>query len=117
MNLETIKIDPEFVNMVIRTVAGEQSIHDTMTQNAGAAMAHVLRLEKMRKVNGHFIAQICKAHLFQSAVAICMGKLAESSDLEVQRATLHAFTAQAILIGMHMHEQLLDKSAKGLVTQ
>lgn len=115
MNLDHIKIDPEFVNMCIRTVNGEPSIHDTLTQDVMAVQAQMLKLSKMRETKEHFIAQICKAHLFQQALAVCVGQVSKAENPDDKRAIFAVFVAQAILIGMHMHEQLLDKSRKGLI--
>lgn len=115
MNLSKIKIDPAFVDMVIRTMHGQQSIHDTMTGNADAAMANAMRLEKLRDTNEHFVAQICKSHLFQAGLQVFMTQVSGQNDNDTKRAMFAVFVAQAILIGMHMHEQLLDKhEQKGL---
>jgi hypothetical protein len=115
MDISKIRIDPEFVNMCIRTLQGEQSIHDVLTKNVEASMAHVLQLAAMRERNDHFIAQICRAHLFQAGLVACLTQVSKAESPDDKRAIFAVFVAQAILIGIHMHEQLLDKAAKGLV--
>lgn len=115
MDLSKIKIDPAFVDMVIRTMHGELGIHDTMTGNDNAALAHMMRLENLRNTNEHFISQICKSQLFNQALFNCIAQVSKQSDNDTKRSIFAVFAAQAIMIGMHMHEQLLDKhEQKGL---
>lgn len=101
--------------MVIRTMNGEASVHDVETNFAGAATAGLGRMDNMRLVNEHFIAMICKSTLFQMMCSNIIGQVGSRSDLEEKKAIFHLGTAQAILVGMHLHEQLIDKRAKGLV--
>lgn len=114
MDLSQLKINPEFVNMVIRTAQGEHNVHDVHTANPIAAQAEMLRIERLRTTNAHFIAQICQASLFQEALFECIQQVSQRTNADDKRAVLALFVAQAILIGMHLHEQLLDKQAKGV---
>ncbi len=115
MDWINLSINPEFVDMVIRTMNGEASVHDVETGFAGAATAGLGRLDNMRLVNEHFIAMICQSHLFQMLCSNIMTQVGNQTDMDDKKAVFHIGTAQAILIGMHLHEQLLDKKAKGLL--
>jgi hypothetical protein len=110
-----LSINPEFVDMVIRTMNGEASVHDVETGFAGAATAGLGRLDNMRFVNEHFIAMICQSQLFQMMCANIIGQVGSRTDLDDKKAVFHLSSAQLILVGMHLHEQLLDKKAKGLL--
>ena len=101
--------------MVIRSVAGEQSINDVLRASPEAASAHMLHLENMRKVNGHFISQICQSFLFQKALEDCIRNVSTKTIPDEKKAIFAIHVAQGILIGMHMHEQLLDKKKQGLI--
>lgn len=115
MDWINLSINPEFVDMVIRTMNGEASVHDVETGFAGAATAGLGRLDNMRLVNEHFIAQICKSQLFQMMCANIIGQVGSRADMDDKKAVFHLAVAQAILVGMHLHEQLIDKKVKGLI--
>src|SRR5579864_4133097 len=115
MNIDNIKIDPEFVDMVYRSVGSEMSIHDTMTQNVAASQAEQMRLHKMMERNEHFIACITRSVLFNMNLDMCFQQVSKLTSPDDKRRMYAIFVAQAILVGIHMHEQLLDKAKKGLI--
>ena len=115
MDWINLKINPEFVDMCIRSMNGEASVHDVETEFAGAATAGLARLDNMRLVNEHFIAMICQSHLFQMMCSNIITQVGQRADIEDKKAVFHLGVAQAILVGMTLHEQLLDKRAKGLL--
>ncbi len=115
MDWINLNINPEFVDMVIRTMNGEASVHDVETEFAGAATAGLGRLDNMRLVNEHFIAMICQSTLFQMMCSNIITTVGSRQDLDDKKAVFHLSSAQLILVGMHMHEQLIDKKAKGLI--
>src|SRR5579859_8196622 len=100
MDWINLKINPEFVDMTIRTLNGEASIHDVETDFAGAATAGLARMDNMRLVNEHFIAMICQSHLFQMMCANIITQVGSRDDMEDKKAVFHLGVAQAILVGM-----------------
>lgn len=108
-------VNPEFVDMCIRSVYGEQSIHDVLAKTDGAAMAHALRLEKIMMERGKFVHAVGNSQLFNVALQDCLTKVSGVADPNQKRAIFAAFIAQAMLIGIHMAEQLIDKQKKGLI--
>jgi hypothetical protein len=116
MQWEKLKgINPEFVNMVIRTVQGEMSVNDTLTANPEAAAAKMLQMRRTAEVNEGLIAAIFGSHLFESGLVNCLNHMGRQTTNEEKVNVLALHVAQSILIGMHMHEQLLDKDSKGLL--
>jgi hypothetical protein len=115
MKIDSIKVDPEFINMCFRLLAGEVCVNDAIRNNPDAAVAHMLALEKMRKHNEHFLSCMVRAHLFVQSVQQCREMLRRTKSKEDVDNVVGSFMAQAFLAGMICHEQLLDKAEQGLV--
>jgi hypothetical protein len=101
--------------MCIRDMSGEIGINDVLTQNPEAVQARLMHLAAVRSSNAHFVSQICQSHLFQAALQNCLQSISQRDNPDDKRAIIAVHVAQAVLIGMHVHEQLIDKKKKGLI--
>jgi hypothetical protein len=115
MDITRYKINVEFVNMVFRTLSNEMSIQDVLTQNPDAAAAHTLHLSKVIEANEHFLAMIVMSPLFQATVMNALVAVNKVSNPDDKRKVLNLHFAQMLMVGIHFHEQLLDKAKKGLI--
>lgn len=107
-------VNPEFIDMCIRTVQGELSVHDDLTASPQAAMARMLALQEMTRANGAFVNAVVNSNLFQRTCEHGLKQI-EMAGPESGKLVFVALMAQAVLMGLHVHEQLLDKMKKGLI--